>query len=140
MCVCGRSRLPSTSLGPILVLHRRRWGLAFPSSYNGRDALKMEKMPGVIELVRLRGRNLIPSGRCHLLSVQVKSGSPKQVCAIGVYVRGLKLFERLKFGMPVVVVLPDGDGSVRRRYGVEKSGGGGCLAAMMAHLQQVGVQ
>src|SRR5277367_2101117 len=50
MCVCGRSRFPSTSLGPILVLHRRRWGLAFSSSYNGQDALEMEKMPGVTEL------------------------------------------------------------------------------------------
>src|ERR1700722_16749734 len=130
MCVCDRSRLPSTSLGPILVLHRRRWGLAFPSSYNGRGALKMEKMPGVIELVRLPNWNLIPSGGRHMLPIQIKGRGPKEICAIGVNVRGLQLFQRLKFGMAVIVALSDGDDSVGRRHGVEKSGGSGCLAAM----------
>src|SRR5277367_1380081 len=45
MCVCGRSRFPSTSLGPILVLHRRRWGLLFRHRTTVRMLWKWKRCP-----------------------------------------------------------------------------------------------
>ena len=65
----------------------------------------MEKMPGVIELVRLPNWNLIPSGGRHMLPIQIKGRSPKEICAIGVNMRELKFLQRLKFRMSIVIVL-----------------------------------
>ena len=94
----------------------------------------MEKMPGVTELVRLLIWNLVPSCGCYVFSIQIERGRSKQISAISMNMRRLELLQRLKFRMPVVIVLSDGNGCIRRRYCREKSGRGRCFAAVMAYL------